>query len=226
MVSDETEIQPVKNSRFEKIVIAILLIFLLNLIFLNMRVFWPEKESTMISSLIEKEVVQEPAIVTSDSVVAESDLCPEACLEMINQATASGFSQAPIETKTIIQQTGVKEIYIPLGSGSTESMEWVELVGIESVIDMANYPNVKEIIFEASLRIPTANGKMYAKLFNVTDKHDVWFSEVEAEGSSGYRAESAKITLSQGRKVYRVKIKSTMGYEAILDSARIKILLK
>ncbi len=60
----------------------------------------------------------------------------------------------------------------------------------------------------------------------MTDKHDVWYSEVWAEGSTNYRAESANISLSEGRNLYRVMMKSTMGYEAILNSARLKIVLE
>lgn len=124
------------------------------------------------------------------------------------------------------QSSYPKELYIPLGKGSVSNMNWVELGGVEAVIDMDRYPDVESVIFEASMRIPTANGKAYAKLYNVTEKHDAWFSEVWAEGSEGYRAESGKVILSPGRKLYRVKMKSTMGYEAILDLARLKILLR
>ena len=98
--------------------------------------------------------------------------------------------------------------------------------GAEAVIDLANYPQIKSIIFEASMRIPTANGRVYAKLYNVTEQHDVWYSEVSSEGPVSKREESKEISLASDRKLYRVMMKSTMGYEALLDSARIKIILK
>jgi len=76
------------------------------------------------------------------------------------------------------------------------------------------------------MRIPTANGRVYAKLYNVTDKHDVWYSEVWVEGSTSYRAETTSINLSSGRKLYRVMMKSQMSNEVVLDLARLKIVLK
>ncbi|PJE69024.1 hypothetical protein COU96_02020 [Candidatus Shapirobacteria bacterium CG10_big_fil_rev_8_21_14_0_10_38_14] len=197
---------------------AVLLFFsfvaLLNFLILDIKVFRSQEE---------------PSVVTPTTLspkIGEISFCPAACLEAISQATAPAFIQTTPTPKPTQAEVMVKELYIPLGSGSTKSVDWVELAGVESVIDAANYPKIKSVIFEASLRIPTANGRVYAKLYNVTDKHDVWFSEVWAEGPLGYRAESGKISLSPGRKLYRVMMKSTMAYEAILDSARIKILLE
>lgn len=217
------------NSRFEKIVLFFLVIIFANLLVLNLKIFWPQSKTAVapvsneeMTSQIGKQEGKE--MITKSKILAD-DVCPVPCLEAINQATAS-IAPAPTLSQTMIQPLSVKEFYIPLGSGSTKSQNWVELAGIESVVDMNNYQNVKTIIFEASMRIPTANGKVYAKLFNVTEKHDVWYSEVEAEGSSGYRAESANLNLPPGRKLYRVMMKTTMGYESILDSARIKILLE
>jgi len=198
-------------------------LFLINILILDIKVFTRERESAVITPTAEKPQVE---VTTPSAKIVETTLCPEACLEAISEAISPGLAQATPTPEPTTSVPTVKEFYIPLGTGLTTSTTWVELPGVESVIDMANYPNVKSIIFEASMRIPTANGRVYAKLYNVTDKHDVWESEVYAEGPSGYRAESGNITLSSGRKLYRVIMKSTMGYEAILDSARIKILLE
>jgi hypothetical protein len=190
------------------------LLMLVNILILDIKVTTPPAEKV------------QGGLPTPTAGFIEPNICPPACLEVISEATSPGLAKTtPIPKPSPVGPT-LKELYIPLGPGSTRSMEWVELTGIESVIDMANYPKIKSVIFEASLRIPTANGKAYAKLYNVTDKHDVWFSEVWAEGSLSFRAESANISLSPGRKLYRVMMKSTMGYEAILDSARIKIILE
>ncbi len=195
--------------------------FLINLLILDLKVFTNEEE--VATPVADKS---QTTTIPSFEDIDETGTCPPACLEEIARATLSGLAQpTPISLPAPVEPT-VKEFYIPLGSGSTNSRDYAELIGVEGVIDMANYPNVKSIIFEASMRIPTANGLVYAKLYNVTDKHDVWNSEVYAESLNGYRAESGEINLASGRKLYRVMMKSTMGYEAILDSARIKILLK
>ncbi len=209
------------NFSWGKFLLFLTLAFLLvNVFLLDANVFKKEEEAV---APVAKEA--QPGTTPLPSPLAEADVCPAACLEAIAESTGEPVPSAPAPAPAAVAP-GIKEIYIPLGSGSTQSTTYIELSGIESVIDMDNYPNVKEIIFEATLRIPTANGRVYAKLFNVTDKHDAWYSEVYAEGSSGYRAESGNVVLAPGRKLYRVMMKSTMGYEAILDSARIKILLE
>lgn len=203
-----------------KLLLFLIMVFLLaNILVLDVNVF--KKEEGTVAPVVEEA---QPEATPLSSLLVEADTCPAVCLEAIAEATGESAQVAPTPATAV--SSGVKEIYIPLGSGSTQSITYVELSGIESVIDMGNYPKVKEIIFEATMRIPTANGRVYAKLFNVTDKHDAWYSEVYAEGSSGYRAESGNVVLAPGRKLYRVMMKSTMGYEAILDSARIKILLE
>ncbi len=199
------------------------LLLIANLTILNLKVFTDTSE---VKPSVSLESTSEVSQATPGAERVEANLCPAACLEVISEATSPGLTQVTPAPRPVSAGPAVKESYIPLGSGLTTSKNYTGLSGVESVIDMANYPNVKSIIFEASMRIPTANGRVYAKLYNVTDKHDVWNSEVYAEGSAGYRAESGEINLASGRKLYRVMIKSTVGYEAILDSARIKILLK
>ncbi len=209
------------NNRFvARVAFIVLGIFLaIDIVFLNIKAFSTREQLPKFSP------IAAPTLTYPEEVVLNSkgDGCPASCLLAIDEATKQAEKKSPLPTKPAVNVVGVKEIYIPFGSGSTKSLDWVELAGVESVIDSADYPNTKSMIFEASLKVPTANGRVYAKIFNVTDKHDVWGSEVSSEGPTSYRAESANITLSPGRKLYRVMMKSTMGYEAILDWARIKI---
>lgn len=115
-----------------------------------------------------------------------------------------------------------KEYYITLGSGITKSNVWQDIAGAEAVIDTANHPAIKSVTFEVFLNIPTANGSVYAKLYNVTDKHDVWFSNVSSEGPVLTKKEAA-ITLEGGAKTYRVMGLSTLKYDANIENARIRI---
>lgn len=124
-----------------------------------------------------------------------------------------------------VTTTVTREIYIPVGSGSTKSSSWDALEGIEVNIDTNKYGYIKEAYFQAALRIPTANGEVRAKLYNETDKHDVWFSEVSSAGATGIIKE-AKITVDKGAKLYRVYLKSTLEAEAVLDLARIKLIVE
>lgn len=212
-------------SKVQKIFLGIIIfLFLANLVLLNIKVFLKKEEAT---TPLPTPGAEKPFSLQQPTSQPTGQTCPAACLDEIYQATAEATKISPLpQKKTEVSQPTIKEFYIPLGSGSTKSRDWEEMAGVEAVIDRANFPNVDSIILEATMRIPTANGRVYAKLYDVTAKHDIWFSEVWVEGSTSYRAESANISLSEGRHLYRLMMKSTMGYEAILDSARLKIILK
>ena len=216
-------------SRNQAIFLTVLFfLFLINLAVLDFVIFSRSQETTSVQPVTTTE--SEKITITPTMAPDKDESCPASCLQAISEANDAVLEQIPATSPSaatgVVSQTGVKEFYIPVGSGSTQSRDWIELAGVEAVIDSANFPNVKSVIFEASLRVPTANGRVYAKLYDVTAKHDVWYSEVWAEGSTSYRAESANINLSSGRHLYRLMMKSTMGYEALLDSARLKIVLE
>jgi hypothetical protein len=195
----------------------------LNILFLNWQFLKGEKKEVVPVSTQEGSPQVSPLPFMSEE---NQDACPEACLQAL--ATVTGqIDQTPTSSAAPISLFPVvKEVYIPLGTGSTRSQDWEAISGAEAVIDPVNYPAIKSMIFEASVRIPTGNGQVSAKIFNVTDQHDVWYSEIVSEGPVSQRQESKEINLASGRKLYRVMMKSSMGYEAILDSARIKIILQ
>lgn len=118
-----------------------------------------------------------------------------------------------------------RELYITIGSGSSKSHQWDALEGVEVNIDTNKYPKILEAYFQVSLRIPTANGEVFSKLYNETEKHDVWFSEITSQGSEA-KLKEAKINLSSGPNSYRVYLKSSLEAEALLDQARIKIIIE
>lgn len=203
MVPNSTE----KILKIIGVVIAVLL--LADLAALNFKVFSHQKLSPLSTPLPTPTV----AIIQISPVIspAEAPLAKPTAVEPTLSATSGPT---------------VKEIYVPLGNGSTKSLDWTAIPGAEVVLDAANFSKIKSMIFEVFLQIPTGNGKVYAKLYNVSDKHDVWSSEVAVEGGGIQRMESKNITLDSGRKVYRVMMKTTMGYEAILESSRLKIILE
>lgn len=139
----------------------------------------------------------------------------------IDALVATASSPATVVQQLPSVQTA-KEYYILLGSGTAKNSTWQDIAGAEALIDTSKYPSIKSVTFEAFLNIPTANGEVRAKLYNVTDKHDVWFSEVSSEGPTVTKKE-ATITLDQGAKTYRVMGLSTLKYDANIQNARIRI---
>ena len=130
-------------------------------------------------------------------------------------------SSAAKTTVDAVSQT--KEFFVPFGSGSNATSDWEDVPGLKAYIDSTKYSSIKTVVLEASVRIPTGNEKAYVRLFNETDKHPVWFSDVSLEGGTAQLLVSSPITLDSGNKLYKVQMKTSLKFNAILDQARIHI---
>ncbi len=121
--------------------------------------------------------------------------------------------------------SSIKEVYISFGSGANETDEWADVTGLSKYINSSSYPSVRTVTFEASVHIPTGNEKAYVRLYNATDKHPVWFSEVSLEGGAPQLLLSSPIKLDAGNKLYTVQMKTSLKYPAILDQASLHMTL-
>lgn len=200
-------------------VAAVLFLLAINVVLLDLAVFSSQGRSESTKTIVLPTPT--PSVQTSDAQ------CPPSCRSFISEEIRKSIpSSAPSTVSTTAEtaklQETAKEFYVPLGSGSTKSSDYEELPSAEAYVDTYNYSKINKVVFEVYLRNPTGNGKVYAKLFNATDKHDVWFSEVVFEGGGTARREAA-ITLEPGNKLYRVMLKSSLRYDAYVDTARIKI---
>jgi len=144
--------------------------------------------------------------------VTSSSSCPQACIDKINAVSSS--------------KTGSKESYVPLGSGFTVSKDWEFIYGAQATIDSSKYGVVRETVFEATIGVPTGNQTVWVRLFNNTDKHPVWFSEMSMSGAGPVVLTSPAITLDKGSINYIVQMKTQIGSVANLTSSRIKIVNK
>ncbi len=206
------------------VIIFLLTIITVNLFLLDLKVFAPENNIKI--SDITAIATPVPSPITNYQLPIANSSCPNSCLAIINQASeasrlgASNLTNLSNPSSTSIQ----REFYIPLGTGSTTKSDWDDLTATETVIDPANYGNIKEAFFIASLKNPTQNGQVEAQLYNVTDKHLVWDSHTKMSGPVSQTITSNKITLDKGTKLYRVQLKSTMGFSASLENAKIRII--
>jgi hypothetical protein len=139
-------------------------------------------------------------------------------------------SSAPIpETTapvTIQNETTVKEHFVVFGSGPSTAKEWADVGGLAATVDLGSYGNIKEIKFEASVAVPTENQSVSVRLFNKTDKHPVWYSEVTMNGGASAYLVSSPIVYDKGAKTYQVQMLTQLGYTANLGQARLHIILK
>lgn len=203
--------------------VALFILVILNLVGLDIWVAQNRKTSTETNESLN---IQAPII----QAVPTDTACPASCVSQIQEATASVNLALPKTTivttpspTTSLTSSSVREFYVPLGSGSNATDDWADVPGVQAYIDSAQYGSIKNVVFEASVSIPTGNQKAYVRLFNVTDKHPVWFSDVFLEGGTGQLLISNYITLDSGNKLYKVQMKTSLKYTANLTQARVHI---
>lgn len=173
----------------------------------------------------------------SEKQPSDSDTCGQNCKLYIETATEQireSISAATTSSKIVLKPSPTPtpspspvrfiETYVPLGGGHTSQDQWEDLKGIEGYINTESYPPMTNVYFEVALKIPTKNGKVSARLYNVTDNHPVWNSEVSTENETSTFIGSRSLQLDPGNKLYRVQLKTSLRYDSILDFSRIKII--
>lgn len=205
---------------FAKIAIAILVLALADLLYLN---YWAisvnSRQLTVDSS-------QNGQIVTLPSPDPDASPSPSPIVSDSPKTIVEKETVVEKETQTIVQ-TAQKEIFIPIGSGSTKNKDYIDLPGLEVTIDTAKYGVIESVVFESSIWVQDGNGKMYAQLYNKTDSHPVWNSELSTSSASGVLTTSPAITLDSGSKTYKVQARTNLvEYAAHVENARVKITLK
>lgn len=215
-----------RSSSFIKLgLITLFIVGLLNIVVLDV---WVVKNLT----------AQKDSPLTSVFDTKKDYSCPASCLSQIYEATSSvkqtvavPSSKETSETQTLITsttapaQTGssVKEFIISFGGGSNASEDWEDVPGLQAYVDSTKYGSIRSVVFEATMRIPTGNQTAYVRLYNATDKHPVWLSEMSLEGGAPKLLASQPLTLSSGNKLYQVQMKTQLKFQAVLDQARLRI---
>ncbi len=203
-----------------------------NLVFLD--IGYLNQQQKLLST--ETESISQTAPVSlssspSSSIVSGS--CEDTCQQLIDEkisqaiATLSGKETAK-ETKTTTQKVNQPQVlYIPLGGGgATTSRDWADVGSAEVYLDVNDYPNLDKAYFEGFIRIKYGNGKAFARLYDATHSIGVQGGEIETANENYTLVESGSLNFWQGKNLYRVQIKSLNGYEASIDSGRIKLILK
>jgi len=207
-----------------KIGLAILVLALVDLLYLNYWVLQNQKLNIKDQKLEDVRTIQ--MVVTPSPVPKESPSPKPSFEPKVETKTIETKTVVEKESQTIVQ-TAQKEIFIPIGSGTTSSNSYIDLAGLEVTIDTNKYSQIESVVFEASIWVQDGNGKMFAQLYNTTDKHPVWNSEISTSSSVGTLATSSKITLDSGARTYRVQTKTNLtSFAAHVDNARLKIVLK
>lgn len=198
-------------------VFIILIVILTNLIIIDAALFWPQEKSQN-----QKATTPPTEAQISYTPNENSDSCSDDCKKEIDKAVATAIK--PQQTTVNNTNKNTKEFYIPLGTGSSTSLEWVDVPGVQAYVDSSSYVDIKTVTFEVSLNTPTGNQEASARLYNITDSHPVWNSEVSISGGSPQLKISPPINLDDGSKLYQVQMKTQLGSRTNLENARIRIL--
>ncbi len=142
--------------------------------------------------------------------------------------TSEITSPTPVTTKTTGGQTQTqKDYYINIGYGTNQSGDWSDVAGAIITADITQYSNIKSVYFEPSVNVPSANGNVSIRLYNVTDKHPVWNSEITRTAVADTNLFiSPLLSYDTGPKLYQVQMKTEMNVTANLIQSRIHVVTK
>ena len=211
-----------------KIGIAILMVALFDLLFVN---YWLIKNENIKSNSASDDSVSLSRTIESKP---EPSSLPSPSPSSSPTKSSSAQPSPIVKTETVIEkqtqtiiQTSSREIFVPMGSGSTNSSTFANLLGTDVTIDTSKYSAIDSVVFEASIWPEGGNGRAYAQITNVTDNNPLIESQISNNTSSGVVKSSGKIPIPTGAKTYRVQAKTDItNFAAHVDNARLKIVLK
>jgi len=155
--------------------------------------------------------------------------CPQSCIDRINKVEASlsekVSSQSLLFQTTPTQQTATqpKQFFITIGSGTGSSDDWQDVPGLQVTIDSSQYGKIKAAYFETSVYVPNANQEVYVRLYNVTDNHPVWYSDLTFNNAGVAQTQTTQpIILENGNKAYKVQMRTQLRASTNINS-RIRI---
>lgn len=211
---------------FTKLGLAILVVALLDLAFVNWAIIKDQKAQSAQSSIKREIPASEASEVSSSEQTPSPSLSPSPETEPKEVAASESKTVSEIGTQTIIQ-TAQKEIFVPMGSGSTNSGTFSDLAGTDITVDTAKYSQIDSVVFEASIWVTGGNGRAWAQITNVNDKNPLIESQISGAAGTGEVKASGKIPFPSGAKTYRIQAKTDItNFAAHVDNARLKITLK
>lgn len=200
----------------KKTVVIILAVFALaNLLILDVLIFRTDENDDSEQAL---------AIASeSESEQQTQDSCGEDCQDYIDEQISQRKTNVIPQD---IQSNAVEEVYIPLGTATTQFANYQSVPGLEAQIDLTKYPNIATATFEASVTNPNASQQVWLQLFDATNNHPVWYSQVTYQGGGSSTLISSPITLSTGNVTYQVQAQTQLQAPTQITNARVHLILE
>lgn len=208
-----------KEIGFGFIIFGILLVIIIvNVSYLNYLLWQNSKNNNTQNQNIQTEYSNNISITPIPTTCVD-------CESQTSSPTGTYITKTPILQQSS-NNSGVREYYIPLGTGSNTSTTWANVAGTETTINFNNYQNIKDIHFEASIDTASSNQTVSVQLYNVTDNHPVWNSQVTTNGSTSQYLVSQPISYDGGHKIYQVQMQNQLQTPVNLLQARLRIILE
>lgn len=168
--------------------------------------------------------------VPEKPVVADS--CGETCEDIIARKVTEAVAKitppvAVVTQKTTNVSSGVqtKVAFVPLGAeGVISSISFTDIIPSEFYFDLENYPGAKEVRFEAYIMALNPGTKIYARLYDQTNKRGVDLSDIQTSSGTYERQESSGIVIWRGNNKYTIQLRSVNGTQVQLKDAKLKII--
>ena len=210
---------------FTKIGVAVLVVALLDLAFVNWLIIKDQNaQNTQNRQISQEKTAEDEALETEISTSPSPE--PELAAQSRENDSSGTKTVVEKQTQTIIQ-TAQKEIFIPMGSGSTNSGTFYDLAGTDVTVDTAKYSQIDSVVFEASIWVTGGNGRAWAQITNVNEKNPLIESQISGISGTGEVKASGKIPFPSGTKTYRIQAKTDItNFAAHVENARLKITLK
>ena len=214
------EIEVHKDEKIAKLIFTIMglliVVLLIEVIYLNI------SYQKRIGENLTKSMVTPTEYYLSD-VIPSITVSPSPTM-IPSQFPTTQFPTIPQQAEK--QKNLIKEYFIAFGTGTGQNTDWTDVQGLQAVINFDNYSDIKEVFFESSVTVPTGNEWVSVRLYNKTDQHPVWNSEVFMKDSSTPYLASSPVSYDRGSKTYQVQMKTQLGYPANLTQSRLHITLK
>ena len=218
------------SSILSKIVIAIFLVALLDLVFINWWLLHKSTNEAVVSTQVaDVKKDQNGNGFNSPTPVPSPTPVEKAVEKNISLGADQKITASPVPSPTgqTVVQNANKEIFIPMGSGQTKSGVFVDLSGVEITIDSSKYTDIDYVVFEASVWVEGGNGRAWAQVKNVNDNNPFIESQISNPTSTPTFKSSGRIPIPAGAKTYRVQAKTDLiDYAAHVENAHLKIVLK
>lgn len=167
------------------------------------------------------------------TTVVDSQACPASCQAQTKEEIQKAIENLATSSKNAVissQPTAAparssKISYLPIGSSlSLQVSSWTDVPSTDFIFNLADYPNLKNVRWEASFRTAAPGNEASVRLYDVTNQRGVDGSDLNTNSGTSVLLRSGDLSLWRGDNTYRVQAKSAVSSIVYLDSLRLKII--